>query len=221
MHTFDSHGHPHADAPPTTSHTIRWASHYDLVVRLLSFGNDRAFRRKTVELAHLQPGEAVLEVGCGTGDVAFAAKACVGPTGQVFGIDAAPEMIGVAQSKATRTGAEVVFRVEPIESLSFAEDTFDVVLSSLMMHHLPDDLKPRGLAEIRRVLKPGGRLVIVDFKRATGFSGHILSLIQLHNGIRTGVQDLPALLQANGFVEIQSGDVGWGVLGYVVSRNAQ
>ncbi|MFN8597986.1 MAG: class I SAM-dependent methyltransferase [Anaerolineae bacterium] len=72
-----------------------------------------------------------------------------------------PEMIQVAQRKATQARAEIEFRVEH-QALTFADQSFDVVLSSLMMHHLPDDLKPRALAELRRVFETGGRLVIAD-----------------------------------------------------------
>src|SRR5204863_5051830 len=124
-------------------------------------------RRTTVELAGIQPAERVLEVGCGTGDVAIAASERTGTGGAVYAIDPSPEMIAVARDKAARARRAVDFQVGVIEALAFPDASFDVVLSSLMMHHLPNDLKRRGLAEIARVLKPDGRLLIVDFKRPT------------------------------------------------------
>jgi len=86
-----------------------------------------------------------------------------GPAGETCGIDPAPEMVELARRKAAQAGVTVRFEVGVIEALPYPPDHFDVVLSSLMLHHLPDELKRRGLAEIHRVLKPAGRLLAVDF----------------------------------------------------------
>jgi demethylmenaquinone methyltransferase/2-methoxy-6-polyprenyl-1,4-benzoquinol methylase/phosphoethanolamine N-methyltransferase len=83
--------------------------------------------------------------------------------GKVYGIDAAPEMIDLARKKAARAGIPVKFEVRLAEELGFADSTFDVVLSRLAFHHLPDDLKRRALLEILRALKPGGMLLIADY----------------------------------------------------------
>ena len=163
LHGGDQHSHAEA-APQTTGSVIHWANRYDWIVQIMGFGQVSRLRRKTVEFAEVAPGECVLDVGCGTGDLTLLAKERVGSTGQVCGLDASPEMIEVARRKAARKHAEVDFRVDVIERLPYPDGSFDVVLSSLMMHHLPADLKPIALAEIRRVLKPNGRLVIVDFK---------------------------------------------------------
>jgi demethylmenaquinone methyltransferase/2-methoxy-6-polyprenyl-1,4-benzoquinol methylase/phosphoethanolamine N-methyltransferase len=187
-------------------------------VSLLMLGRRKRLRRTTVALAHIQPGATVLEVGCGTGDVALVAKAQAGPHGVVSGIDASPEMIAVARGKAARQGVAIDFQVGLIEALAFPDATFDVVLSSLMMHHLPDDLKRQGLAEIARTLKPGGRLLIVDFKRPTDRVGRALSLLLLHSGLSSGVQDLTPLLQAAGFTGIEAGETGFRTLGFVCGQ---
>jgi len=74
---------------------------------------------------------------------------------RVYGIDAVPAMIAVARRKANQAGRAIDYQVAAVEALPFPDAISDVVVSSLMMHHLPDDLKGRGLAMIRRVLKPG------------------------------------------------------------------
>ena len=209
FHTTQTH------ALETQGNVIRWAHFYDPCVQLLTLGRAKAIRRKTVALAQIQPGDKVLEVGCGTGDVTLAAQTLAGAGGQVYGIDPAPEMIAVAQRKAAQAHQAVTFQVGVIEQLAFPDHSFDVGLSSLMMHHLPDVIKKQGLAEVVRVLKPGGRLLIVDFKRPTSGRHHLLSMLFLHNHMPTGLQDLPALLTQAGFSELTVGDVGFMALGFV------
>jgi demethylmenaquinone methyltransferase/2-methoxy-6-polyprenyl-1,4-benzoquinol methylase/phosphoethanolamine N-methyltransferase len=171
LHGSDQPSHP-ASAPQTTGNVIHWAGRYGAVVQILALGQAGRLRRKSIEFAQIMPGERVLDVGCGTGDLTLLAQERAGSTGQVCGLDPSPEMIEVARGKAVRQRAAVDFRVGVIERLPYPDGSFDVVLSSLMMHHLPADLKPIALAEIRRVLcrpdtvsgEPTGRLVIIDFK---------------------------------------------------------
>ena len=188
MTTENAHNH---SAPQTQGRTIPWAAFYDTLVKLMSFGKDKAIRRTSVELAQIGPGDKVLDVGCGTGDLTLAAKELVGPTGEVYGADASPNMIEQAQQKALRTNVEVTFQVGLVENIDFPESRFDVVLSSLMMHHLPDDLKRAGLAEIYRVLKPGGRLLIVDMQSTTGgtFAQRLSDFMITVHGGHTTMQD--------------------------------
>src|SRR4030095_11476992 len=98
------------------------ARYYDLLAWLLMRGKEGAFRERVVDLARLQSGESVLDVGCGTGTLAIAAKQRVGPTGAVYGIDASPEMIARAGRKAKKAGIEVFFKNAVVEALSFPDE---------------------------------------------------------------------------------------------------
>ncbi|MCC6545367.1 MAG: methyltransferase domain-containing protein [Nitrospirae bacterium] len=123
------------------------------------------FRNTTLRYAGLKAGEQVLDVGCGTGVLTRLAADVVGPTGQVIGIDPGPKMIAIARNNTAQERSRAEFRLDAIENLPFEDDRFDCVLSSFMIHHLPPDLKFKGLAEVYRVLKPGGRLLVVDISR--------------------------------------------------------
>ena len=203
----------------TTGKTIHQPRFYDACVALLALGRGRALRDRTIALAGIAPGEHVLDVGCGTGEIAMRAKARTGPSGSVVGIDAAPEMIAEARQKATRAGVDIDYLVAAVEALPIAAATFDVVVSSLMMHHLPEDLKPRALAEIHRVLKPDGRLVVVDFKQPTTRLGRLAPVWLLHRSAAVdGLRELPTLLSAAGFVAIEPRDAGVAYLGCLQAR---
>lgn len=170
--------HTHNHAPETEGATITWwAPLYDACTWLATFGSMSGVRKSTVKAARLKPGEAVLDVGCGTGDLTLRAARRVGAEGRTAGIDASPDMIKVARRKAAKKGRDIDFRIAPIEDLPFADGEFDAALSSFMIHHLPDGLKLLGLAEVRRVLKPGGRLVVVDLKPGGGIVGLFSHLI--------------------------------------------
>src|SRR6266540_1643144 len=159
--------HKTKSAPETTGAVIRWTTPHDILVRSMGFGVNGANSRMIVEMAKIKSGDKVLDVGCGTGDLTLTAKNYTGVSGSAHGIDASPEGIDLARSKAKRIGSETTFEVGLIEKIPYPDATFDVVISRLVIHHLPDDLKRQGIAEIFRVLKPGGLVLLADFKPPT------------------------------------------------------
>jgi ubiquinone/menaquinone biosynthesis C-methylase UbiE len=209
------HSHSFEGPAQTEGTLIRWAPYYDFTVNIVTFGKARVLRRLTVDQALIQSGDSVLDVGCGTGEVTLPAKIRA-KDGKVYGIDPAPEMIAVARRKAAYKKLDIDFRVGVIESLPFPDASIDVITSSLMMHHLPEDLKARGLAEIYRVLKPGGRLLIADFMRPTGsFLNHIFIAFTRHQGLKSGIEDLQKLLKTAGFNQIVQSDETVLLIGFV------
>ncbi len=198
---------------------------YDFMLwlgNLVLQGKWQALRRMTADVAQLHAGETVLDVGCGTGTLALIAKQRVGATGRVSGIDPSVPMIARARSKAARCGLAIDFQPGVIEQLAFPDEAFDVVLSTFMMHQLPDDLKRQGLVEIARVLKPGGRLLVVDTKRPQEHPGRSARVV--HTGRwNSGIQDQPALMREAGFAQIETGEMDIGEtrlpeIGFVLGR---
>jgi ubiquinone/menaquinone biosynthesis C-methylase UbiE len=197
--TTDTHSH----GPETEGATIDWwAPFYDACTWAVTLGSMSGARKTAVKAARLKAGEAVLDVGCGTGDLTLRAARRVGTTGRAAGIDASSGMINVARRKAAKKGREVDYRVAPIEDLPFADGEFDAALSSFMIHHLPDDLKLRGLSEVRRVLKPGGRIVVADLKPGKGVVGFLSHLIG-HSLPDDYADQLRSTITAAGFEDVQ------------------
>ena len=202
MHSSARHRHNSTGKAPATETkglVLSGGWRYDLMEwyhEAFSFrGQLRELRQRTANLARIQPGDALLDVGCGTGTLALEVQRRVGSAGRITGVDPGAEQIARAHAKAARRNAPIEFQVGVIEQLPFPDQTFDVVLSTLMMHHLPAPLKHQGLAEIARVLKPSGRLVIADFTRKQERQGRAA---RFHAG-GSSVQDLVALISDAGF----------------------
>jgi len=203
---------------PLTTRTagvvVHWAARYDLLLWLMTLGRERAFREKLVRLARLAERETVLDVGCGTGTLAICAKRRVGSSGVVYGVDASSEMIARARDKAKKAGAIVEFRNAVAEALPFPDAHFDAVLCTVMLHHLPEEARQQCTREIRRVLKPGGRLLVVDFGGpATGRRGLIG---HFHRHAVFNLDHVLPLFEQVGLQKVESGAAGLSDLRFVL-----
>ncbi len=202
-------------APRTHGLVIDWAARYDLLAWLLTHGRERQLRERFIDLAGLAPGDAVLDVGCGTGTLAIAASRHVAPSGTVCGIDASPPMIARARRKATTAGVDVDFRVAVAENLPYPAGRFDVVLSALMLHHLPRKTRQQCAGEIKRVLRVGGRVVAVDFGRGSGRG----LMAHFHRHGYVDVKDIVSLLEEAGLTVRATGPVGMNNLNFALAEN--
>lgn len=143
----------------------RVAPRYDFLNRLLSFRRDVAWRRFTARQAGLGPGGSVLDVATGTGDLAFDLAAVVGREGRVVGLDLTEEMLVRARRKADKLGLGDVctFVQGNALDLPFGENEFDAATIAFGLRNVVD--RERCLLEMKRVVRPGGRVLVLEFSR--------------------------------------------------------
>lgn len=135
---------------------------YNWGFRVLGGRHHDAFRQHIIELAQIGCGEEILDVGCGTGlTTVRIAEQC--PECRISGIDLSPKMIEAARKDAAERDFDLDLRVGSITKLPYPEESFDVVLTNIMFHHLDLSEKRQAVAEIARVLKTGGRYVSGEF----------------------------------------------------------
>ncbi|MEZ5316300.1 MAG: ubiquinone/menaquinone biosynthesis methyltransferase [Vicinamibacterales bacterium] len=135
------------------------AGRYDLITRLLSFGLDRRWKRRLMALAAPRPDDRVLDLACGTGDLAALAAAA---GARVVGLDLTERMIALARRRPDADPG-TAWVVGDMTALPVSGEGFDLVTTGYGLRNVPD--LPRALAEIHRVLRPGGRLLSLDFNR--------------------------------------------------------
>lgn len=144
----------------------RIAPRYDAANTILSLGLHKAWRRRAVAQAQPPKGGSVLDVATGTGDLAIAFRRAVGKKGRVVGIDFAPEMLQRARAKATKAKLTIDFREGDALELGVPDATFDVASIAFGIRNV-DDPK-RCLEEMARAVRPGGRVVVLEFGQPTG-----------------------------------------------------
>ncbi|KPI15336.1 Methyltransferase type 11 [Actinobacteria bacterium OK074] len=189
------HGKPHADTPGVTIGAPRA---YELCGAVCFAGTRRRVFTRLAALSGAEAGDRVLDVGCGTGYLTRRMATVAGPEGSVTGVDPSPPVLAYARHKRQRgQQAPCTYREGTAEALDLPDASFDTVVTSLMLHHLPEELRPAALGEMCRVLRPGGRLLVVEFRPPSsrigrhlvhGGLGHAMShnRIDLLDGLVTG-----------------------------------
>jgi demethylmenaquinone methyltransferase / 2-methoxy-6-polyprenyl-1,4-benzoquinol methylase len=177
------------------------APRYDLLNRLLSAGRDRIWRREAVRASALTASGRLLDVCTGTADMALEAARQY-PDAAIVGADFSGPMLALGRGKAARAGwaGRIALVLAPAEALPFSDGTFDAVTVAFGLRNVPD--RHQGLTEMHRVLKPGGRVVVLEFATPPGrlfrrlylwYFHRLLPLIgRLISGHRSAYSYLPA-----------------------------
>lgn len=154
-----------------------------------------------VDYAEMKPGNTVLDLGAGAGNDVFVARAIVGETGRVIGVDMTPEMITKARQNNQKLGyTNVEFRLGEIENLPVQSDTVDVVISNCVLNLVPD--KARSFAEINRVLKPGAHFCVSDIVLKGTLPAELKKSAEMYAGCVAGAmqqEDYLAEIERAGF----------------------
>lgn len=138
------------------------AKRYDVMTDAWTLGLHRLWKRQAMKLCAVRPGDQVLDVATGTGDLAFMEKVAVGPQGRVVGVDSCVPMLQVARR---RQRVAVDFQEGDAMDLQFPDASFDVVTIGFGLRNVAD--RSQALREFQRVLRPGGRLMVLDFSTPT------------------------------------------------------
>lgn len=144
------------------------APNYDRTNTALSLGVHHLWRTITVRESGAKPGDAVLDCATGTGDLAIAFKKTV-RSGRVVGTDFCADMLSFAPGKANAMGLDIAFEVADAMDLPYADATFDIASISFGIRNVDDP--SRCLAEMARVVRPGGRVVVLEFGQPKGIMG--------------------------------------------------
>lgn len=154
---------------------FRWLTRwYDPMMRHLF--PEEALKTVLITQAHIQPGQNVLDIGCGTGTLTLLIKQTQ-PSATVYGLDVDYQVLDIARRKAEQVAESIVLQQGAATCLPYLDESFDCVFASLMLHHLTRQDKQRALGEAFRVLKPGGELYVADFCKPHDSVMWLISLV--------------------------------------------
>jgi ubiquinone/menaquinone biosynthesis C-methylase UbiE len=189
---------------------------YDSYMSKVTFGRERILREETVRLAQVKPGDCVLEVGCGTGTLTLAAKRQAGPSGKVFGIDIIPGMIEASQRKAAQANEDITFQLGSMNDIPFPADQFDAVMCSFMIFHMSAETLRKGITEAYRVLKPQGRLLVLDLALPAQPLQRFIARMLFGGMLQHDLHELLPLMEAAGFSNTEIAQAKFKVMGLPV-----
>jgi len=186
---------------------------YDSYMRKMTLGRERVLREMTVNLAQVKPGDCVLEAGCGTGTLTLAAKRQAGPSGKVFGIDIIPGMIELCQRKAAQANLDLTLQLGSMDDIPFPANQFDVVMCSFMIFHMSEVVRRKGITEIYRVLRPQGRLLVLDLALPTHPLPRAIARLLFGGMLQHDLRELLPLMETSGFSDVEIAPARFRVLG--------
>ena len=198
-----AHGAPD---PRTHGILIDHGRSHDLLTAAFFGGRRRAVFTELAALSGARPGDRVLDVGCGTGYFTWVMARAVAPGGTAEGVDPSPE--GVARARRVTRLANCTFSEGIGQALDAPDDAYDVVVTSLMLHHLPEALRPQAVGEMWRVVRPGGRVLVADFRPPATRLGRVLVGPHRSPAMRDNpVHLLEPMVREAGFEHVDGGRV--------------
>ncbi|WP_336212266.1 class I SAM-dependent methyltransferase [Nonomuraea sp. LPB2021202275-12-8] len=178
---------------------------YELISAIGFAGSRRATFTRLAALAKPRAGDRILDVGCGTGYLTRVLAPVVTPAGHVTGLDPSSAMIEYARGRAP---GNCGYEVGEGQNLPFPDGSYDAVVSSLALHHIPADARQEALREMFRVLRPGGRLVIAEFRPpAHPLARRLVGLLSAHVMRHDPREVLGTLIPDAGFQVQSEGDL--------------
>ncbi|MUL64484.1 hypothetical protein BOO86_08430 [Mycobacterium sp. CBMA 234] len=169
------------------------------------FGGRHSHDAAVATASGAKAGHRVLDIACGPGALAAALADRVGPSGEVLGVDAAHEMVDYARAHSRRSNCRFEYGIA--QSLDLPDNSFDVITCTFAMHHIPFGDRDAAIAEMWRVLRPGGSLLLADLANV-GLHGVLTRLLSRHmEAGETDVRRYREALERNGFHDVETADI--------------